>query len=246
MVVVWWSIAVGLAQEPSAEALASVPEVVAQTRAWRSARKAEGLSVLPDDVYTKVAKGHIEVGLEAVDGHAAKKSWGVGLVAAPIERLWAAINDERMHPKHTDLAYAELVQGAYCAPGRQVFQYLDVGVPMVQDRWWITIRSPNMALAEASAGAMRELTWRSSTDASLVTSEAGKARLASGIPVAFTRGSWFLLRVDDAHTLIEYHTWVDPGGSLSPTLMSWFAGKSIRNTFASMVEASKDPALGCL
>jgi len=223
-----------------------LPAVLEQTQAWRSLRQVEGLPALPGDVYDKVAKGKVEVGLESVEGHAAKKSWGVGLVAAPIDRLWAAINDERMHPRHTDLEYAELVKGSYCKDGRHVFQYLDVGVPMVQDRWWITIRRSNAAIAEASGGRMRELTWRSTADASLVRSEAGKDKVAAGIPIDFTRGSWFLIAVDDKHTLIEYYTWVDPGGNLSPTLMSWFAGKSIRNTFDAMVSASTDPSLGCL
>lgn len=236
----------GLTVAMAGDPAAVLPTALEETRSWRALRRAEGLPALPGDVYDKVAKGRIEVGLEAVEGHAAKKSWGVGIVQAPIDRLWAAINDERMHPRHTQLEYAELVKGSFCKDGRHVFQYLDVGVPMVQDRWWITVRTTNQPLHQASEGRMRELVWRSTTDTSLVTSEAGRAKVAEGIPVEFTRGSWFLISLDEQHTLIEYYTWVDPGGSLSPTLMSWFAGKSIRGAFESMVAASKDPSLGCL
>ncbi len=246
MFAVSWMLWGTLASAQAAPPPGPLADALSAATPWRALRQVEGLPPLPDDVYDQLDGGKVEVGLQSVEGHAAKKSWGVGIVEAPIDRLWAAISDERMHPIHTDLEYAELVKGAYCEDGRHVLQYLDVGVPMVQDRWWITIRTTNAALAEASAGKARELVWRSSTDASLVTSEAGKAHLEEGIPVAFTRGSWFLLAVDPTHTLIEYYTWVDPGGALSPKLMSWFAGRSIRGAFAAMVEASKDPSVGCL
>lgn len=238
---IWiWSV---MAWGFSPEQLAAAVE---EGQAWRPLRQVEGLPKLPDDVYTKLKPGKVEVGLEAVEGHAAKKSWGVGVVDAPLDRIWAAINDESMHPKHTDLVYAELVEGTACKNGRKVFQYLDIGVPLVQDRWWITIRTANTKLEEESGGRMRELNWRSSTDANLVTSEEGMAKVQEGIPVGFTKGSWFLQSLGPNHTLIEYYTWVDPGGNLSPKMMSWFAGRSIRNTFEAMVEASKDPQLGCL
>ena len=92
---------------------------------------------------------------------------------------------------------------------------------------------------------MRELVWSSSADASEVTSDKARELVAEGVPVAFTKGSWYLTALDDSHTLVEYYSWVDPGGNLSPKMMAWFAGKSIRKAIDGMVRAAGSADLRC-
>ena len=223
----------------------TLPAALQQATAWRPLRTVQGAPTISADEYARVAKGEVVTGLRSVDGVAAKKSYGVAVVDVPIDRLWGAINDETLHAQYTSLDYAELVSGAPCTSGRHVFQYLPSGVPLIDDRWWVTIRTLNPNLATASGGKARELTWQNAPDGSEVTSAAGKAYMAKGVMLGFTRGSWFLLAVNDHQTLVEYYTWVDPGGNLSPSVMSWFATKTIVKTFESMAEISKDPRLKC-
>lgn len=222
-----------------------LPSVLQQATAWRGLRAVEGAPTISADEYARVAKGEVVTGLRSVEGVAAKKSYGVAVIDVPVDRLWGAINDESLHAQYTALDYAELVKGTPCTSGRHVFQYLPSGVPLVDDRWWVTIRTTNSALAQASGGKARELTWRNAPDGSEVTSAAGKAYMAKGIMLGFTRGSWFVLAVNDHQTLVEYYTWVDPGGSVSPTMMSWFASKTIHQTFENMTSIARDSRLKC-
>jgi hypothetical protein len=239
-------LAVGAAWADGLEAAAArLDEVLSSTSAWRAMRQADRPPSLPEKDWEAVRAGDTAVTVVAVDGTLARKTLGVRIVAVPIDRLWGAINDERQHVKYTDLVYAELLEGAACQDGRQVFQYLDVGVPMVQDRWWVTIRRSNRAVASASGGKVRELVWSSAPDGSGVTSAAAVAKMAEGVPVGFTRGSWYLTAIDAQHTLVEYYSWVDPGGNLNPKMMAWFAGRSLRKAIDGMVAASAAPDLAC-
>ncbi|MCB9683284.1 MAG: hypothetical protein H6733_17595 [Alphaproteobacteria bacterium] len=223
-----------------------LPQVMAQIAPLRAQRAGTSIPPLSEADLGKVVSGEVVTGLLDVAGSDAKASWGVAVLDVPISRLWAAISDESMHPRYTSLSYAELVSGTACASGRHVLQVLDVGVPMVEDRWWVTIRTHTDALAQASSGKVRELTWTNAKDGHEVTSEAGKAAMADAIMLGFTRGSWFLAAVNDHQTLVEYSAHVDPGGKLSPTLMSWFAGKSIRRTLDDMVRIANDPKVSCI
>ena len=42
------------------------------------------------------------------------------------------------------------------------------------------------------------------------------------------------MALDEQHTLAEYHSWVDPGGSIPAGPASQFATGSIEDTFAQM------------
>lgn len=222
-----------------------LPAVLQQSASWRALRVVEGAPVIPADEYARVAKGEVITGLRSVEGVPAKKSYGVAVIDAPIDRLWGAINDESLHAQYTSLDYAELVKGAPCQSGRHVFQYLPSGVPMVENRWWVTVRDTNAGISARSGGKARELVWHNTPDGSEVTSAAGRSYMSQGVMVGFTKGSWFLLAVNDHQTLVEYYTWVDPGGNLSPAVMSWFATKTIVKTFENMTALSRDTRLKC-
>jgi hypothetical protein len=228
-------------------ALAAHPviETVEATRTARALRMADGVPAVSRADYELAAAGEVATGLLTVEGNPAKKSYGVTVFDVPIERVWAAINDESKHVGNTQLGYAELVKGRPCESGRRVLQYLPIDVPMVADRWWVTIRVTNDKIASASGGRVRELVWSSAPDGSDVTSEVGRQHMAAGVMVGFTRGSWYLTALDEGHTLVEYYTWVDPGGDLSPNVMSMFAGRSMRKTFEQMEAIARLPELNC-
>lgn len=221
-------------------------EVLQQTASWRALRSVKGTPTITPAEYARVANGEVIGGLRTAEGAAAKRSFGVAVVDVPIERMWAAVNDESLHPEYTNLDYAELVQGAPCESGRHVFHYKAVNMPMVSDRWWVTIREMNTALSGASNGRVRELSWRGAPDGSEVTSATAKAYMAKGIMVTYTRGSWLLTRVNERQTLVEYSSWVDPGGKMAPSLISMFATRTMIKTIDDMTRVSRDPRLKCL
>jgi hypothetical protein len=223
-----------------------LPTVLQQTASWRALRQARGVPRLTSEQLARVAAGEIVTGLVEVEGEAAKRSWAVGVLDQPIARVWGAISDESLHPAYTDLDYAEVVRGRACESGRHVLQYLPSPVPLVKDRWWVTIRTHNDALEEASGGRMRELVFRNAPDGSEVASAEGRARLAQGMMVGFTRGAWVLTAIGSERTLVEYDSQVDPGGALSPSLLTMFAGRTLRTTLESMERLARDPRLHCV
>lgn len=226
----WWMMAVSLAATPD-EVVARMKEIAAV----RASRLVEAPAISDDHLRT-AAGGKVSTGLVTVEGHAAKKAFGVGVVAVPIARFWAAINDDVGKPKWTKLEYAEVIGGQACGPARRVFQYLPVGVPLMSDRWWIADIKANTALSEATAGRVREMTWQNSADQSMTPSAQGWAD--KGIPVPFSVGSWFLVDLDGKSTVVEYYAWSDPGGSIPAGMASSFAAGGIADTLSQMAKAA--------
>lgn len=213
------------------------PESILLTRIdevapYRALRLAPGPPDIPREAYESVAEGRIVTGMQAVEGHAAKKAYGAGLIDAPIALLWAAVNDELHHPGYTRITYAELVDGEPCRSGRAVLQFMPV--PIISDRWWITHLSSNEGIWEASGGAVRELYWSSTVDPDEVTSERGREVVSQNTPVGFTRGGWLLVEIDDASTLLEYYIWTDPGGRIPKAAANLFAAGGIRDAIEAM------------
>ena len=214
---------------PASEA---VLERIEAVEPYREARIAQRIPDIPDAAYAKAAEGKVVTGLEDVEGHAAKTAWGIAVLDVPIGRLWSAVNDELHALKYTAIAHSELVSGRPCESGRAVLQVLPV--PMVSDRWWITHLTENEALRAQSEGAVRELAWTSSVDPAAVTSETGRSYVASHTPLGFTIGGWFLARIDDERTLLEYALQSDPGGRVPTGMLNWFASGSVTDTLEAM------------
>ncbi len=215
---------------PDPPTLAQIQARLEEVAPWRVHRQAKGAPRLPVSVWEKVAAGKVVTGLIEVEGQAAKKAWGVGLVAAPIDRLWAAVNDDRSKAAYTGLDYAEVTSGAYCDAPRTVFQYLPV--PLFTNRWWVIDVNYSAPLVAASGGTVREQRWKSTDKApgsATATEWADK-----GMRVTYTEGSWLLIQLDEAHTLIEYYTFADPGGSVPAGFASKLAAGGIEDTFAAM------------
>lgn len=231
MVVIIWLMASAFAGPDPALVL----ERIEQTAAVRSQRITTGVPAVREGDYKSAAGGSVATNIISVDGYGAKKAYGVTVVPVPIDKMWAAVNDDFGKVDNTRLAFAEVVAGTPCGPERTVFQYLPIS--MVSDRWWIAKQTTNAALFAATDGRVREMRWKS-LDVMEPSTPTTKQWAEKGIPLKFTEGAWFLVDIDGENTLIEYYTWSDPGGSVPASIASSFAAGSIKSNFTDMVRAA--------
>lgn len=221
----------------------AVTQAVHDTASARAARTSAPPSI-PLEAYEKAARGERPTGLERVPGHAARKAWGVTVVEAPIDKVWAAIND---FPSRTDLSavsVSEIQSGRHCASGRTIFQYLPIGMPMVSDRWWVIQLSVNRALWGQTSGRMREMTSQSLDGDAVLRTDTAKARAADGTRIAFSKGGWLAIDVDGQHTIVEFHVWSDPGGFVPAGIASSFASGGVRDNLEA-IETLARGAVSC-
>ncbi len=215
-----------------------------EVKLHRALRLATVAPELTDKEYRAAADGKIATGVMKVEGHSAKLGYGVGVLDVGIDDLWAGINDETRHGDILPLSHTEIVHGSECQSGRRVLMVLPL--PVVSDRWWINENTYNPAITQASGGTLRELSWSSLDDpASHAMSTGAKAAVDGLVPVEYNRGAWFLIALDDSHTLAEYHSWVDPGGSIPAYGASMFATSGIEDTFNAMADYAKKGDLPC-
>jgi len=226
-----------LAFAVDADALESRLAEVAPLRDWRVYQAPTPSSA---DI-RKAAGGSVVTGL--LSSSSGSKAYGVAVVPVDIGRMWAALNDETRHPGYTAVEYSELISGSVCRSGRRVLQYLPV--PMLADRWWIGVIQLNSKIASQSGGAVRELSFTSSTDASEVTSEAGQKMISGATPVGFSKGGWLLVAVDDRHTYVEYFLHTDPGGRIPGGMASMFASKGVRQNIEAITRFAKENTPSC-
>lgn len=210
---------------------------------YRAQRVAQGPPVIPMAQMKRTAEGNVISGLIEVPGSTAGKAYTASIVDVPIATYWAAINDETRLPGWNSVAYAELLVGKPCVDGRRVLQYIDV--PWVDDRWWIGVPKQNRTMLRNSGGSVRELTFASSTDPAEVTSASGQKILGIAVPIAFSRGGWFLVAVDARSTYVEYYVWTDPGPGIPASLASSLAGKSVRDNVAAIARFAKEGKPSC-
>lgn len=234
-----WAVGVAAAADP-----ATIASRLTEIDTVRSLRAADGVPTIPASAYASVQSGGVETGIVSVEGHAAKKAWGIAVVDAPIDRLWAAINDDVGGVAYNKLESSEVISGARCSSGRGVIQLLPV--PWVTDRWWITFITANDAIASTTGGRVRENTWQSNNDPSLVTTATGQAAMDGGIPIEFTKGAWFLADIDGSSTLIEYYVWSDPGGNVPAGLASRMAAGGIEDTLEAVTKFANEGTPACL
>jgi hypothetical protein len=225
-----WLLSALLAAAVSPDQVAAAVDATAQARSLRGSSPPS----LDAQVYARAAEGEVVTGLQKVPDHPARKAWGVALIDAPIDTVWSAINDFSARTEHGALSYSEVQTGQHCGPERTVFQYLPVGVPMVSDRWWVVTLTINSAIAEATGGAMRELATSARGDLGRVRTDAARAMAAEGTPISFSEGGWLAVQVDEGHTLVEFHVWSDPGGSVPAGLASSFATGGVKDNFEAL------------
>ena len=214
----------------AASAAPSLSERLAEIEPLRAQRISPDVPAIPASAYESAGEG-VETGLQAVEGERARKAWGVTIIDVPIAQYWAAINDDASKTDYTALEHIAILDGAYCAPLRTVFQYLPVS--WVSDRWWVARITANTDLMEASEGRVREMRWES-IDADLAAHPEAQTWAEKGISTAFTKGAWLLVDLDGERTLVEYYAWTDPGGRVPAGMASRFAAGGIEDTLEAM------------
>ncbi len=192
---------------------------------------------LPASAYERALQGAVPTGLIDVPGHKARVAWGVAVVDQPIDRYWAAVNDDRNKTSFTKLEHLELLEGEPCGAKRLTFQYL--GVTMLTDRWWVVDQTHNEPLASATGGKVREMSWKSRPSYADRLPESAKAWASNGMELPFTEGAWTLVDMGDGRTLVQYYAWSDPGGNVPARVASSFAAGGISDTIASMAALAK-------
>jgi len=229
---VWWMVALAAAGTPD--------EVIDEVIAARGQRNLDTAPVIPRASYQEALAGKVVTGLVEKPGHKARLAWGVGVVDQPIDRYWAAVNDDRNKVAYTKLEHLELLEGAYCSSRRVVFQYL--GVSLLTDRWWVVEQRQNAGLAEGTGGRIREMSWKSLADQAGALTPSAKEWADGGMALPFTEGAWLLADLGDGRTLVEYYAWSDPGGNVPARMASGFAAGGISDTIATMGKlAAKGP-----
>lgn len=154
-----------------------------------------------EEVYLRALDKGVQTGTIDVPGSTVKGAWGVGVFDVSIGQYWAAISDDIGKTSYTRQTYGEVLEGERCQSPRRVFQF--VPVPLASDRWWVSVQQENPAVSEPSGGQVREQTWATDGDFTVPTATA-QAWADKGIPPASTRGSWWLVALDEGHTLVEY------------------------------------------
>ena len=217
----------------TAAALAGTPTQLYQTAQTHSSlRSIPERPTVPASAYEEVTESKPVTGLEFVDGVAAGQAWGVGILKAPMEDVWASLYDIEAHPRTMgNVAESHILERE--GDRRVVFQR--IGLPVVSDRCLVVSQTVNTAIHEASGGALREV--------SAVLADRPLpdhiAPLAEGaVSVELSRSGWLLMDLGDGRTLVEYWVWADPGGRLPAGPVSRFAPGAIRNLMGKLESAA--------
>jgi hypothetical protein len=222
---------------------ASVPDQIAAVSAFRAKRIAKDAPAVPVSAYETAASGKVATGVTYEEGVAAGKGWAVAVSDVPIEALWMAMNAEDQYVGRFDgLTASVVLSGSPHGSPRVLFQSIDL--PVVSDRWWVSLEQFNGALYTASAGQVWECAWTDATDPARLSGTAWADVAASGVPVAWSKGAWLLVPLEDGRTVIEYFVWTDPGGRLPAAAATRFAAGALDRTVRDLESLARDLAAG--
>ena len=222
---------------------ASGADIAAQLESWRAQRGLDTAPKIDASVYQAALNGEISKGIEVVEDIKAAKGYAVAVFDIPIEQLWKAIADEDHHANNLAVQVSETVQGTPRTHDHTLFQFLDV--PMVSDRWWLVNIRYTASLYTQSNGKLWELTWRDRNKDQALIDTLDLSQFDDAMPVAWTKGAWLLLKLSDGRTLIEYHTWSDPGGSVPVGIATRFAASEVANNLAHMAKFARNHTPTC-
>ncbi len=227
----------GPVQAEASVGISRVHAAVAAADPLRDLRHADPVPRPSREAYDRAARGAIVTGLVPGASGEPHRAWAVAVLDAPMDRLWAAVNDEL---GFADLAWGGqgvVIRGDACADGRATL--VTMPVPMLPDRWWVVGYRWSSELERASGGAVRELSWREES-LPLPALEPGLARtVEEGAQVHVSRGAWLLMALDGEHTLVEYQLRSDVGGGLPGALVGPFCSAAIRDTLRAMEAAAR-------
>lgn len=224
-----------------------VEQHIKKAEAYRQFRDLEYYPEYPLSGYQKAATGKVATGVLPVQDHKSQVIWGIVVFDINIDTLYAAVNEELKHIDATPVDYTVLIKGKACQDKRQVLMHLPV--PLLSDRWWVTTHSINPNIRAQSQGSVLEVSWEGIEDVdSLVLDQETKNIIDNSVYVSFNKGGWTFIKLDETHTLIEYFSWSDPGGSIPESLLSYvssFTSSGIKDIFIAMETYAKNNEPGC-
>jgi len=221
-----------LAMIGSVAASTGTKALLADLERWRPHRMTETAPNIPESAYQTALDGDIAAGIEVVEDIKAAKGYGVVVVDVPIATLWKAVTDEDHHANVLPITHSKTVEGAPRSANHTVFQFMDI--PVLTDRWWVVRIRYNSALYSASSGRAWELVWTDRIKEPALRTKLDADLIDDGIPLAWSKGAWLLVDLGGGRTLIEYHTWSDPGGSVPAGPASRFAAGEVKNNLRSI------------
>jgi hypothetical protein len=138
---------------------------------------------------------------------------------------------------------SETIQGVPRTSDHVIFQFLDV--PMFSDRWWLVNIRYSGALYTQSSGKVWEIVWEDRNKDQALLNMLDLSQFDDAMPVAWTKGAWLLMQLDDGRTLVEYHTWSDPGGKVPVGLATRFAAGEVAQNLANMAKFARTHTPKC-
>jgi len=223
---------------PTFARAAPIDDVLQEIAPLRALRLAKDAPEIPASAYQKAAEGSPVSGVLMTEEEKAGKGWGVMVYDLPIEAVWMAVNDEPTMARWLPVSISTVIEGVPGANGHVLFEYMPL--PIFTDRWWIVEVFHNTELYRASGGKVWEQAWFDATDPDRLTGTPMAEYRDRGMPVAWSLGSWMLVRLSDDRTLGEFFTWTDPGGRLPAGPASRFAGGAIKDTLRAVDALAKE------
>ncbi len=217
---------------------------IQQTIEYRQHRIALNLPSIPADAYTQLSNNNVVTGLQDSPNSDIRIGWGVAIFPIPIKQMYAAINDEEHHVEFSQVDATIVIKGTPCSDGRLVF--MNLPVPMFDDRWWVTTHRTNTNLRVKSSGQMAELSWSAIPDPPLNgLPEYLLKSTKESVNISKSTGAWLLIKIDDNFTLGEYHSWSDPGGYIPAGVASTLGAQGIEKNFKSMQDYAQEAPIKC-
>jgi len=232
-----WTVCIGLASG------APVDTLMADLARWKAQRPSETVPNITQSEYERALNGEIVTGIEVVEDIKAAKGYGVVAVDLPIGRVWKAIADEDHHAGHLPVTHSKTVDGTPRSADHTIFQFIDV--PILTDRWWLVRIRYNSTLYTASKGRAWELWWSDRLKEPALRSRLDSSLIDKGMPIAWSKGAWLLVDLGNNKTLIEYHTWSDPGGSVPVGPATRFAAGEVKSNLKNVTAFARNHIPTC-
>ncbi len=217
--------------------------VMADLNRWRPHRMSKSIPTIPAAAYRAALNGEVTSGIEVVEDIKAAKGYGVAVIDVPIATLWKAVTDEDHHANALPISQSQTIDGRPRSPDHTIFQYMDI--PLLTDRWWVVRIRYNSGLYSTSGGRAWELVWEDRLKEASLTSRLNAERIADGMPIAWSRGAWLLVDLGQGRTLVEYHTWSDPGGSVPAGPASRFAAGEVKSNLRGIADFARSHTPQC-
>ena len=220
----WWSWTLWLGMASGAP----VDTLMNDLSTWKTHRTSGTAPNIPRADYQAALNGEIVTGIEVIEDIKAAKGYGIVAVDLPIDTLWKAIADEDHHAGQLPVSHSRTIDGKPRSIDHTIFQYIEV--PILTDRWWLVRIRYNNNLYTATGGRAWELWWSDRIKETALRSRLDPSLLEDGMPIAWSKGAWLLVDLGGGKTLIEYHTWSDPGGNVPVGPATRFAAGEVKST----------------